>query len=49
MEALIDFHMIAPVAWHRPLGYDLRCMRRDLPDLTRNATHGGINQWLLSD
>ena len=35
-------------AWHRSSSYDLRRTRRDLPDLTRNATHGGINQWLLS-
>ena len=31
-------------AWHRSPGYDLRRTRRDLPDLTRNAAHGGINQ-----
>ena len=35
-------------AWHRSPGYDLRRTRRDLPDLTRNAAHGGINQWFLS-
>ena len=33
-------------AWHRSPGYDLHRARRDLPDLTRNATHGGINQRL---
>ena len=31
-------------AWHRSPGYDLRRTRRDLPNLTRNAAHGGINQ-----
>ena len=31
-------------AWHRSPSYDLRRTRRDLPDLTRNAVHGGINQ-----
>ena len=31
-------------AWHRSPSYDLRRTRRDLPDLTRNAAHGGINQ-----
>ena len=34
-------------AWHRSPGYDLRRTRRDLPDLTRNAAHGGINQRFL--
>ena len=32
-------------AWHRSPGYDLRRARRDLPDLTRFAPHGGVNQW----
>ncbi len=35
-------------AWHRSPGYDLRRTRRDLPDLTRNAAHGGINQCFLN-
>ncbi len=49
MEALINSHMTAPVAWHRPPGYDLRrVLRRDLPDLTRNAARGGINQRFLT-
>ena len=35
-------------AWLRSPSYDLRRTRRDLPDLTRNAVHGGINQRFLS-
>ena len=31
-------------AWLRSPGYDLRRTCRDLPDLTCNAAHGGINQ-----
>jgi hypothetical protein len=31
-------------AWRQSPGYDLRRTRRDLPGLTRNAAHGGINQ-----
>ncbi len=31
-------------AWCQSPSYDLRRTRRDLPDLTRNAAHGGINQ-----
>ena len=46
-EPLIYSYMVATVAWHRSLGYDLCRARRDLPDLTRNATHGGVNQWFL--
>ena len=34
-------------AWCQSPGYDLRRTRRDLPDLTRNAAHGGINQRFL--
>ena len=34
-------------AWHHSPGYDLHRTRRDLPDLTRNAVHGGINQRFL--
>ena len=36
-------------AWCQSPSYDLRRTRRDLPDLTRNATHGGINQRFLSN
>ena len=36
--------MAATAAWHRSPGYDLRRTRRDLPDLTRSAAHGKINQ-----
>ncbi len=36
-------------AWHRSPSYDLRRTRRDLPDLTRNAAHGGINQRFLKE
>ena len=39
---------LASTAWHRSPGYDLRRTRRDLPDLTCNAVHGGINQRFLS-
>ena len=38
---------LASTAWCQSPGYDLRCTRRDLPDLTCNAAHGGINQWSL--
>ena len=34
-------------AWCQSPSYDLRRTRRDLPDLTRNAVHGGINQRFL--
>ena len=34
-------------AWCQSPGYDLRRTRRDLPNLTRNAAHGGINQRFL--
>ncbi len=30
--------------WCQRPGYDLRRTRRDLPDLTRNAAYGGIDQ-----
>ena len=40
---------LASTAWHRSPGYDLRRTRRDLPDLTRNAAHGGINQRFLKE
>ena len=43
-EALINSCMVATSAWHRSPGFDLRRTRRDLPDLTRNAAHGGVNQ-----
>ena len=36
-------------AWCQSPGYDLRRTCRDLPDLTRNAAHGGINQRSLSE
>jgi hypothetical protein len=36
-------------AWHRSPSYDLRRTRRDLPDLTRNAAHGGIDQRFLKE
>ena len=36
-------------AWCQSPGYDLRRTRRDLPDLTRNAAHGGINQRFLRE
>ncbi len=35
---------LSRTAWHRSPGYDLRRTRRDLPDLIRNAAHGGIDQ-----
>ena len=38
---------LASTAWRQSPGYDLRRTRRDLPDLTRNAAHGGINQRFL--
>ena len=34
-------------AWRQSPGYDLRRTRRDLPDLARNAAHGGINRRFL--
>ena len=43
-EPLINSHMVATAAWYRSPGYDLRRTRRDLPDLTRNATRGGVNK-----
>ncbi len=38
---------LASTAWRQSPSYDLRRTRRDLPDLTRNAVHGGINQRFL--
>ncbi len=46
-EPLIYSHMAATAAWRQSPGYDLRRTRRDLPDLARNAAHGGINQRFL--
>ena len=54
-EPLIYSRMAATAAWRdemqglaRSPGCDLRRTRRDLPDLTRNAAHGGINLRFLS-
>jgi hypothetical protein len=51
-EPLIYSHMVATVAWRNEMRDEIqgvtRRTRRDLPDLTRNAAHGGINQRFLN-